>query len=699
MTAMKKIVAGVFFLGSFFLAIAQNNSIDSFQKLLKDPAVAEEERLMLMGKLAELYARVDIQKGLGIAREAMALSQKTGSLKGMAAAYLGYGTDLNYAGSYRHSIDTLHLALHIFEKVGDSGLVARTLNILGFSYYQTDSMDLAFACHFRGLHIAERIHDDDLLGNLCKNIGNDYGTLANVALSTDYYQRAMTAFERAGNINGVASINGNFGNRYINAQQPARAVGFLKKALDGFEQVGNKLGVALALHNLGAAYKTIAVADRDPKNYDTALYYIKRSLEINQQIGSVGNSMNDMDNLGQVYNETGNYDSSIYYMKRSLPFVVQQRIPVGIARELRYLADDIVRGSDAVLRKNGFDPHERFVTALSYQRQAVSEALKVSEFGEQTLSWSELSQLYSMTHQYDSALYAYKKFHTANDSFYNIQKAQALTKLTMQYDFDKHDYSLRSEDLKKQAIAKEEISRQRTVRNASILVGLFIVLSGIATFIFYKKRNDERFRARVAETEMKALRAQMNPHFLFNSLNSIGDFILQNDLVSARSYLAKFAGLVRAVLESSEQKLVPLAEDLHMLELYLELERLRFENKFSYEIRVDPAIDKENFLVPPLILQPLVENSVKHGMSRGRSDGMIRVTIQKQDDMINCIVEDNGLRPDPVIPATRRSLGLSITRSRIAILNKTTRNKGTIELFYQQGGTRATVQLPIQPAF
>ena len=108
---------------------------------------------------------------------------------------------------------------------------------------------------------------------------------------------------------------------------------------------------------------------------------------------------------------------------------------------------------------------------------------------------------------------------------------------------------------------------------------------------------------------MKALRAQMNPHFIFNSLNSIGDYILSNDTKSANVYLTKFASVMRLILENSEQSDIALEDDLKALKLYMDVERLRLKNKFSYEINVDDNIDKDNMLVPPLILQPFVENS------------------------------------------------------------------------------------------
>src|SRR6185295_6580718 len=142
------------------------------------------------------------------------------------------------------------------------------------------------------------------------------------------------------------------------------------------------------------------------------------------------------------------------------------------------------------------------------------------------------------------------------------------------------------------------------------------------------------------EVEMKALRAQMNPHFIFNSLHSINKYVMENDRENASAYLSKFSNLMRLILENSREHEVALAEDLHALELYIQLESLRFKNKFKYLIETDPAIDKENTLIPPLLLQPFVENAIIHGI-QNKESGLIRISVKKENNMIKCAVEDN----------------------------------------------------------
>ena len=284
----------------------------------------------------------------------------------------------------------------------------------------------------------------------------------------------------------------------------------------------------------------------------------------------------------------------------------------------------------------------------------------------------------------------------------------------MRYTFEKKEDSLQASHDKKALLAKAEINRQSTIKNAIGWGSLILLIAALISFIFYKKRRDAKqmqqeaeFKTEVADTQMKALRAQMNPHFIFNSLNSISDYIAKNNVQEADKYLSKFAKLMRMILENSEQKEVLLTDDLKALELYMQLEALRMNNKFSYEIKVDEDINKENILVPPLILQPFVENSIWHGIAKKEGQGKILIHIKKEGaDMINCIVEDDGIgRKQSVnikmaVPQQEKSsLGVKITQSRIDILNKIKNSKAAVELSDLAQGLRVEVKLPLATDF
>jgi LytS/YehU family sensor histidine kinase len=205
-------------------------------------------------------------------------------------------------------------------------------------------------------------------------------------------------------------------------------------------------------------------------------------------------------------------------------------------------------------------------------------------------------------------------------------------------------------------------------------------------FILYRNQREALFRQKeaelnnqIAEVEMKALRAQINPHFIFNCLNSIHRFMYANKMNEAGEYLIKFSNLVRLVLENSTHREVPLNDDLLALQLYIEMEQLRMDHYFDYVLEVDPSINPHETLVPPLIIQPFVENSIWHGLNNKPQRGTITISISRENDHLKYSIVDNGVKttlPDEqlAISIKKKSLGMSLTKERLDILNRV---KGT----------------------
>src|SRR5690606_11403406 len=211
-------------------------------------------------------------------------------------------------------------------------------------------------------------------------------------------------------------------------------------------------------------------------------------------------------------------------------------------------------------------------------------------------------------------------------------------------------------------------------------------------------QQESEFLIQVAEVEMKALRAQLNPHFIFNSLNSISNFIVKNDLHAADYYLAKFAKLMRLILENTAQKEIPLADDLQLLTLYMELESARMDGGFAYDIQVEPTIDCENTLVPPLMLQPFVENSIWHGFANLNREGKVLIRVVKERDQLHFVVEDNGVgrKPMPLVELNgKTSMGVRITQERLEIIKRTKKHDTNMALVDLPQGLRVELTLPL----
>lgn len=202
-----------------------------------------------------------------------------------------------------------------------------------------------------------------------------------------------------------------------------------------------------------------------------------------------------------------------------------------------------------------------------------------------------------------------------------------------------------------------------------------IVLFIFGFFFYYRIKRETQFRERElelkyakSEMEMRALRAQVNPHFIFNCLSSIQHAIHHKDTIQAERQLVKFSRLIRQVLEQSSNAFISLAEDLEILELYIELEMLRLDNLFSYEIIVGSGIDRGKVFVPPMLLQPLVENAIWHGLTNRRtSDGKLEVRFEKEEEALICYILDNGVKNDNQSNHNGKSHGLRLVRERIRL--------------------------------
>ncbi|MDX1477032.1 MAG: histidine kinase [Saprospiraceae bacterium] len=245
-----------------------------------------------------------------------------------------------------------------------------------------------------------------------------------------------------------------------------------------------------------------------------------------------------------------------------------------------------------------------------------------------------------------------------------------------------------------------------------------LVVTGIVAIIFIiyqlNLRNVRReaalkaeFDARLAEVELQALRAQMNPHFMFNSLNSIKHFILTHEPLKASEYLTNFATLIRAILHNSRERLIPMSKELEALMLYIELEQLRFDNQFEVHCRISEPLDMDSIMIPPLIMQPYVENAIWHGLLHKQGGGVLTIDIQSSHDKLYCMIEDNGIGRAAAQAmrsksATRhKSMGMGITQDRIQILNKMDAYGIEVQVedkYDDQGqptGTRVTIEIPL----
>lgn len=246
----------------------------------------------------------------------------------------------------------------------------------------------------------------------------------------------------------------------------------------------------------------------------------------------------------------------------------------------------------------------------------------------------------------------------------------------------------------------DERVKVRKSRKTTLLMGAAAVLAAVVGVVFFRydrRRRQLRAERRAMDLEIKALRAQMNPHFLFNALNSIHDHILEHDPEEAADYLAKFSKLIRQVLELSRMNEVTLDRELEVLGMYAELERLRLRNRFTYEVDITREVDAGAITLPPMLLQPFVENAIWHGLSRKQGQGHLRVLVSQVGASLRIVIEDDGVgRPVDVNKENgHRSLGTSITKERLDLWTAQRGGRSNFAYVPVPAGTRVEIELPL----
>ena len=208
----------------------------------------------------------------------------------------------------------------------------------------------------------------------------------------------------------------------------------------------------------------------------------------------------------------------------------------------------------------------------------------------------------------------------------------------------------------------------------SLLLASFLLVRRISR---QKERNRMKHIQQLQQLELKALRSQMNPHFIFNTLNAVQKYILENDKEASYRYLTRFSKLIRGFLENSRQTTISLQHELDLLRAYMEMEALRFRNKFTYEIEIDPALDAASVYIPSMLIQPYVENAIWHGIQHKQANGFVKLSVQDMGgNVFKCRILDNGIgrkkagEIESANGSQHQPVGMTITQQRLELINQ-----------------------------
>ncbi len=497
---------------------------------------------------------------------------------------------------------------------------------LGLLLYASGDYNSANSAYFKAIEYAESIQEKRLTAIAFNNIGENFRSLNDYKKCREYTLLAVTKNKALNAWRGVAINYELLHNCDLKEGKYTNAYQNLMEGMP-YATKSNESYI-LSLYYLGFA-KLNAVKNQK----DSANYFFEKAMKI----------ADEGDNSRNMY-----------------------RVDIAKVEYLKNLSSKQKKG----LLRNAYEIAE----ATSYKEGMMNSA-------------NLLSTLYDEEKKQDSSMHYFHIYRMAYDSIFSERNRRSVV-------IKEADWKIKRKEIENDhlhelsKIQKKELNIKNWLLSGSVVLLLLLLI--IAFFIYTniqteKKREQSSFKQNIAETKMQALRAQMNPHFLFNSLNSIENFIMKNEKRAASDYLNKFSTLIRMILDSSRGELVPFAKDFEAIRLYVELEQLRFNHKFHFKTSISEAIFNNDYRVPPLLIQPFVENAIIHGLSHSENEMLeLKITVTMEEEWIIYEIDDNGIGRVQADKYklnrihSHESVGLNVTMERIAILNM--QNKKTASL-------------------
>lgn len=520
-----------------------------------------------------------------------------------------------------------------------------------------------------------------------KQLGDLYNSFSiisiysgNNAAAFAYMDSAIVLYRLVDFKEGIAGIIGNKGSLHNNNGDFDKALKLQYQCLKLYTELGNKSAVATTLTNMFIIFNT-------QHDFVRAHKAISQAYTIFDELDELDGKAMATYNLAVMYAEMDKPDSCLLFSQKSVAFYQELGNPDDIAngytiysialRDNKDYTSALAYADSAVAIYTAIGHERKNLEAMQYKaenhfylgqyeqsitvakqivEESASRKLKQLEFHASKL----LMDNYAATADYKNAFDYSKRCHELEQEMLNENSISEINRLKSEFDFERKELQLES------AIGEAKILELELNKKNFYLFGLALIVAfGLIITGFLLKQRRLAAQQKTAQLEHKALRTQMNPHFIFNSLNSIQRMYVEGNLDEANEFTGDFAELMRRILDNSTKNLVTLKEEIDLLSLYLSLENLRCKNMFDFTFDIAEDLDTQHLLIPPLIIQPFVENAIWHGILPKRQRGHIQIQLQRENKFIRCVVTDDGVGIQPKSSHFHESHGMRITEQRI----------------------------------
>ncbi len=486
------------------------------------------------------------------------------------------------------------------------------LNGIGYYYSHKGETETALLNYKAALKIFEHLGDRKAAAYQLNNIAFIYTNRGDVATGLEYEYRNLKVQEEIRDTLGIAYSLNNIGHLFADQHDFGNAMEHFRRSLGMFVAIHNKKGIAMAYENIGAAYSGQA-------NRQQALAYYSKCLEIYEEVGDDFYIATALGSCGYEYAKIDSQDKALSCFYRA--------IAIADKKHIKTIKSYISTSIACILLKRG-----NIDSATYYATMAITLGKEIGNLYELQKSSGVLKDIYFATGNYKGAYEMQDLELKVRDSLRNETNRKAIIAKKLQYEYDKKELQLKLDN-------KKKVWEKNVLIYSSLCL---VAVISIATILYTRQNKLKTTVARI-ELEQQQYRAQMNPHFIFNCLNSIQHYIVHNDVISANKYLSEFASLMRTTMEYNQLQTIVLQQEIAYLNSYLTLEQMRFENKFTYEISCSAELDTFDVQVLPTIIQPFAENAIVHGLCYLEKQGRLSVYFAKEGNYIVCKIEDNGI--------------------------------------------------------
>jgi uncharacterized glyoxalase superfamily protein PhnB len=567
-----------------------------------------------------------------LSKQALEILKNGKDLTGLSLAHYLTGVAMTIMGRYHESEEPFKKAKQLALESGDRGLIGWAEQGIGFMNFKGGSYWRSFPHLIEAQQAGKHVNDSVLT------------TLSLVLIAR--------SFNMAGD--------------------PQTALNYYHQAFQ----------YSMPFIRLWSHHEDMAFSHLQLKNYDSALYYQQLN------VTDLATQTTDEKVRGKFSNYMMGYSIEIQLGKKQYDTIFNQVLPA--LHKLR-MSNDVTPYFQSLLALGkAFEATGNYKSSLQFTRELYQATRGVRNRGYRRDANQLLASIFEKLHQPDSAYFYFKQFTAMKDSMETMQyKGRTALYLAASEAENKIRLLKKDKELseKQLALNKKEIQKQAQLKNLLIAVSVALILISLLVVrnIILRRKNEQlrnqheqtSLKRKAMDLEMQALRAQMNPHFIFNCLSAIDNLIQTSQADKATSYLSKFAKLIRAVLDSSKNNLVPFQKDLETMQLYLEMEKFRCNNKFVYHLYVQPALLHGDYKVPPLIVQPFIENAIHHGLlNKKGTDRNLDISIKLEKEHIIYSIIDNGIGRQKAAGIKERnkpehqSYGIAITRERIHLHNQ-----------------------------